>query len=250
MLNLKHSNFQEYHRVAGLTRKELKTDQVAKTVFDVFEWTSEHRKEVVRWGALAVVAVIAIIGFSYYRSYQAEARQIALAEALRIDDAGVGSEQVQPQNLHYNTPEEKEKARTQAFSALAAKYSGTQEGAIAEIYLASWAADKGNLAEAEKRFKDVVDSGPKVYAAQARLSLAQVYAGEGKPADAQKVLQPLIDKPTETVSKEEAALLLAQLLVKSNPAEARKLAGPLRTSNRAAVSRAANSVFGELQSGQ
>jgi hypothetical protein len=45
--------------------------------------------------------------------------------------------------------------------------------------------------------------------------------------------------------------LLAQILVKSNPAEAQKLAGPLRTSTRAAVSRAANSVFGDiLQSGQ
>jgi tetratricopeptide (TPR) repeat protein len=112
-------------------------------------------------------------------------------------------------------------------------------------------AARGNLAEAEKRFKSVVDSAPQVYATQARLSLAQVYAGEGKPADAQRVLQPLIDKSTETVSKEEATLLLAQILVKSNPEEARKLAGPLRTSTRAAVSRAANSVFGDiLQSGQ
>ena len=237
--------------MAGLTRKELKTDQVAKTASDIFEWTSDHRKEVVRWVGVALIALIVIIGFSYYRSYQAEARQVALAEALRTDDAGVGSEQIQPQNLHYNTPEEKEKARTQAFSALVDKYPGTQEGAIAEIYLASWAADKGNLAEAEKRFKNVVDSGPKVYAAQARLSLAQVYAGEGKIADAQKVLQALIDSPTETVSKEEATLQLAQLLVKSNPAEARKLAGPLRTSTRTAVSRAANSIFGDLlQSGQ
>ena len=238
--------------MAGLTRKELKTDQVANTVSNVFEWASEHRKEVVRWGGLAVVAAIAVIGSSYYRSYQAEARQVALAEALRIDDAGVGSQQqIQQQNLHYNTPAEKDKALTQAFSALAAKYSGTQEGAIAEIYMASWAADKGNLAEAEKRFKTVVDSGLKVYASQARLSLARVYAGEGKLADAQKVLQALIDKPSETVSKEEATLLLAELLVKSNPAEARRLAGPLRTSNSAAVSRAANTVFGELlQSGQ
>jgi predicted negative regulator of RcsB-dependent stress response len=233
--------------VAGLTRKELKTDQVAKTVFNVFEWASENRKDVVRWGGLVIVAAIGVIGFSYYRSYQAEARQVALAEALRVDDAGVGKQQaIQQQNLHFNTPEEKDKAVTQAFSELAAKYSGTQEGAIAEIYLASRAADKGDLAEAEKRFKNVVDSGVKIYAPQARLSLAQVYAGEGKPAEAQKVLQPLIDRPTETVSKEEATLLLAQLLVKSNPAEARKLAGPLRTSNRAAVSRAANSVFGEL----
>jgi predicted negative regulator of RcsB-dependent stress response len=241
--------------VAGLTRKELKTDQVAKTVFDVFEWASEHRKEVVQWGGLALLAVIAVTGTSFYRGFQAEARQVALAEALRIDDAGVGKDQIQPQNLHYSTPEEKDKARAKAFGDLADKYSGTQEGAIAEVYLASWAADKGNLAEAEKRFKNVVDSGIKLYSSQARLSLAQVYAGEGKFGDAQKVLQPLIDKPTETVSKEEASLLLAQLLVKSNPAEARKLAGPLRTSNRAAVSRAANTVFGELlqqpgQSGQ
>ena len=64
--------------MAGLTRKELKTDQVANTVSNVFEWASEHRKEVVRWGGLALVAVIALIGMSYYRSFQAEARQIAV----------------------------------------------------------------------------------------------------------------------------------------------------------------------------
>jgi predicted negative regulator of RcsB-dependent stress response len=237
--------------VAGLTRKELKTDQVAEKVFDVFEWASEHRKEVAQWVGLALVVVLALIGFSYYRSNQATVRQEALAQALRIDDATVGTEQIQQQNLHFNTPEEKEKARSQAFAELAAKYSGSQEGAIAEIYVASWAADKGNLTEAEKRFKDVVDSGPEAYAAQARLSLAQVYAGQGKIADAKKTLQALIDKPTGTVSKEEATLLLAQLLEKSDPAEAQKLAGPLRASNRTAVSRAANMVFGEIQqSGQ
>ena len=47
--------------MAGLTRKELKTDQVANTVSNVFEWTSEHRKEVVRWVGIAVVAVIAVV---------------------------------------------------------------------------------------------------------------------------------------------------------------------------------------------
>jgi hypothetical protein len=127
--------------VAGLTRKELKTDQVANTVSNVFEWASEHRKEVVRWGGLALVAVIALIGSSYYRSFQAEARQIALAEALRVDDASVGSEQVQQQNLHYNTPEEKEKARTKIFSELAAKYREPRRR-DREIYLASWAQIK------------------------------------------------------------------------------------------------------------
>src|SRR5438874_5488514 len=113
----------------------------------------------------------------YYNRYQAGLRQDALAKALRIDDATAGTANTEG-SLHFNTEEEKSKAREQAFSDVAARYSGTQEGAISQMYLAGWAVDKGDLAGAEKRFKMVVDDAPKAYAALARLALAQVYASE------------------------------------------------------------------------
>ncbi|HSR09682.1 MAG TPA: tetratricopeptide repeat protein [Bryobacteraceae bacterium] len=220
------------------TRKDLKTDKFAEDVFDIFDWASAHKAEVVRYGALLVVVVLIVVGIVYYNRAQAVTREEALAKALRIDDATTG-DVVQPTNLHFDTEAEKDKARVQAFTDLSAKYSGSQEAAMADMYLASYAVDAGNLAEAEKRYKKVVDDGPKAYAGLARLSLAQVYASEGKMADAEKVLRDAMANPSLTVSKEHATIVLAELLAQSNPAEAHKLIDPLRTSLRGAISRTA-----------
>ena len=226
------------------TRKDLKTDKFAREVTHTFEILSEHRSEVVRYGVIAIAVIVLAAGIYFYRNHQAGVRENALAQAVRVDDATVGPN-VQPTNLHFDTAEEKDKALVKAYSDMAAKYHGSQEGAIAALYLASRAADQGNLADAEKRYKDIVDSAPKPYAAMARLSLAQVYEGEGKNADAEKVLRDAIAHPEVTVSKAEASIALAQLLAKTKPDEARKILEPLRTEN-SAVSRAAVQALSEL----
>jgi len=142
------------------TRKDLKTDKFAEDVFDVFEWVSVHKAEVVRYGAVLMAVVLIIVGVVYYNRSQAVVRGEALAKALRIDDATTG-EVVQPTNMHFDTDGEKDKAKVQAFTDLSAKYSGTQEGAVADMYLGSYAVDAGNMAEAEKRYRRVVEEGPK-----------------------------------------------------------------------------------------
>ena len=220
------------------TRKDLKTDKFAEDVFDIFEWASVHKAEVVRYGAILVAVVLIIVGVMYYNRSQAVVRAEALAKALRVDDATTG-EVVQPTNMHFDTDGEKDKAKVQAFTDLSAKYSGTQEGAVADMYLGSYAVDAGNMAEAEKRYKRVVEEGPKAYSGLARLSLAQVYASEGKMADAEKILRDAMANPSLTVSKEHATIVLGELLAQNNPAEAHKLIDPLRTSLRGAISRTA-----------
>jgi predicted negative regulator of RcsB-dependent stress response len=230
------------------TRKDLKTDKFALEVTHTFEFLTHHTAEVKRYGAIGLVAVALVAGIFYYTRYQTGARQEALSQALRIDDASVGTAK-NPNSpagaLNYATQEEKEKARAKAFSDLVAKYHGTQEGAIAQMYLASDTAEKGNLAEAEKRYKDVVDTAPGPYASLARLSLAKVYESEGKNSEAEKVLRKAVANPSITVSKEQATIQLALFIGKTNPAEARKMLEPLRT-ERMAVSRAAVQAMGEI----
>jgi predicted negative regulator of RcsB-dependent stress response len=226
------------------TRQGLKTDKFAQDVFLGWDWLSEHRSDVLRYGAIALVIVAVAIGVLYYNRHQTGVREDALAQALHIDDATIGANAA-PGMLNYLTQEEKDKARTKAFAEVASKYRGTAEGAVAALYLASDVADKGDMADAEKRYKDIVDSAPKDYSSLAKLPLAQIYAGEGKMADAEKLMRALIANPTPTVSKEAATIALAKLLAKSNPAEARKLVDPLKT-ERTAVSRAAVGVLGDL----
>ena len=125
------------------------------------------------------------------------------------------------------------------------KYSGTDEGLIAEFFLGTNAADQGKLSEAEKRLKVVADAGIP-YSALAKLSLAQVYAAEGKLADGEKLVQSLIDHPTPLVSKEAATIALAELIQSKDPQRARKLLEPLRSSPRGSVSRVAISALSDM----
>ncbi len=225
-----------------ITRKNLKTDKFAEEVFDVFDWASEHKSEVIRYGAILVAVVVIGLGILFYTRYQAGQREESLAKALRIDEATTGpvpaNAPPQPATLHFDTEEAKTKARSDAFSDIA-RHTGTQEAAIAEMYLAGSEIDAGKLAEAEKRFKRVADDAPNAYASLARLALAQVYAAQGKTADAEKLLRDLMAHPTSTVSKENAAIMLGQLLATTKPDEAHKLLDPLRSSTRGSVSRAA-----------
>jgi predicted negative regulator of RcsB-dependent stress response len=232
--------------VDRLTRKELKTDEVAEKVFGVFEWGSHHHATVYRVGAAVLALVVLGFGYDFYSNHEATARQEALAQALRVDEATTGAN-IQAAAMHFDTDDERNQHAAAAFADVANKYSGTQEGSIAEIYLAGGLAEKGDLAQAEKHFKNVVDHGPKDYAGLARLSLGQIYASEGKIPEAEKVLREAMADPTSTVSKEQAQLTLAQILEKSNPAEARKLIDPLRTLPlRAAVTKAAINISGEI----
>ena len=220
------------------TRKDLKTDKFAEDVFDVFGWASAHKTEVVRYGAAIIALVLIVVGVLYYNRSQAATRQEALAKALRVDEATTGTA-IEPTSLHFETEAEKTKAKMQAFTELSTKYGGTQEGAIADMYLGSYAVDQGNQDEAERRYKRVADSGPKAYASLARIALSQIYISEGKMADAEKVLRDAIANPSATVSKEQAQLALGEMLSNSNPTEAHKLLDPLRTSARGTISRAA-----------
>jgi predicted negative regulator of RcsB-dependent stress response len=226
------------------TRKELKTDKIADEAWHILGEISAHPDQIKKWGAVAAVALVLIGGIYFYRTHQAAARQEALAEAMKIDDAIVSNNPV-PGKMTFKTLEEMQAARTKAFSELAAKYSGSREGAIGAIYMASTAADKGNMADAEKTYKEIVDSAPTDYASIASLSLAHIYAAQGKQADAEKLLRDLMKNPTTLVSKEQATIELADILTKSNPAEARKLLEPLRI-GRSAVSRAAVTMLGNL----
>jgi predicted negative regulator of RcsB-dependent stress response len=222
------------------TRKQLKTDKFAQDVGLTFSFLSEHRTETIRYGLIGLAVVILGVGYYFYTRHQAAVREDAMAAAMKIDEAIIAPKPTAT-NLNFATQKEKDTARTQAFSDLATKYRGTAEGAVGGIFIGAEKTDKGDLATAEKIYKDVMDSAPEEYSAQARISLAHVYAAEGKTPEAEKLLRYLIDHPTALVSKEEATLELGDILTKSNPAEALKLVQPLTTpkSNPGAVSRTA-----------
>ncbi len=221
-----------------ITRKELKQDKFAAEVTHTVGYLSEHRSQAVRYGVIGAIVVVVVAGFFTWRSHERTARHKALAEALEIRNTPVGPSRSDSSVRTFPTEQDKIKAEVAAFTDLASRYSGSNEGVIGQYYLAVIAADQGRMDAAAKAFQTVADEGDKNYASLAKLSLAEVYKAQGKINDGEQLLRSLIANPTAFVSKEDATIALARLLAPRNPAEARKLLEPLRT-ERGAVSRAA-----------
>jgi predicted Zn-dependent protease len=180
--------------VARITRKELKTDKFALEVGHTVDFFEEHHNDNVRYGAAALAVAVIVILFLVYRSHEHTVRQEALAKAIAVQEAPVG--QASPgASLSFPTQDAKDKEAIKVFSELAAKYSGTDEGYIAEYYLGCIAADEGKLGEADKRFSAVANSAGKQYASLAKLSLGQLYFSEGKPKPGEEMLRSLMEKP-------------------------------------------------------
>jgi predicted negative regulator of RcsB-dependent stress response len=229
--------------VSRITRKELKTDQVALQVEHGLSFFEHHQKEFGKYAGIAAVVAVLIFGYTIYSRNEAGKREAALANAIRVQEAGVGVSG--NGGLAFPTQEAKDAESVKAFTDLHSKYSGSDEGDIAQYYLGSIKADQGKLAEAEKLFAEAAQKADKKYASLAKFSLAQIYFADGRAAEGEKMLRELIDRPTLFVSKEQATLALARALAPTKPAEARKLLEPLRSA-KGSVSTLALNLIAEL----
>jgi len=233
--------------VDRLTRKGLKTDRFAAEVSHTVSFLSEHRQQAVRYGIAGAVVLAVILGVFFYSKYQKVARREALEAAVRVQQAPIGPA-LTGEGVSFATLAERDKAAMKAFTELASRHGSSEEAAVSRYYLGAIAADQGRLADAEKIFREVSDSGQAAYGSLAKVALAEIYAGQGKLAEAEKVLRAVMEQPTLFVSREQAAIELARLLAPAKPAEARKLLEPLRADKRSVVSRAALTQLATLPS--
>lgn len=227
-----------------ITRKELKTDKFALEVGQTVTFFEEHKQDIIRYGGIALAAVVLIGGYLIYSGRQHAKRQEALFRAIQIQESPVGPPQP-GQNRNFPTQEVKDQVALKAFSDLATTYPGTAEGEIAMYYVGAINADAGRLAEAEKDFKEVADKADEKYASLAKLSLAQIYFADGRDQQGEAILRDLMAHPTAFVSKDAATIALARYLGQKNPAEAKKLLDPLRTQPNA-VGQVAMQLYSEL----
>ena len=213
--------------MSRITRKELKSDKFALEVEHGISFFETHKSEALKYGAIAVGVIALIVAYGLYSRSQHAAREDALANAIKVQEAPVGQSGVG--GLAFPTQEAKDQESIKVFSDLASKYSGSAEAEIAQYYLGAIKADQGKLAEAEKLFQEVAQKGDEKYASLAKLSLAQIYFADGRMDQGEKTLRELIAHPTVFVSADQATITLARFLAPKKPAEARKLLEPLRT---------------------
>lgn len=233
--------------MARISRKELKSDKFALEVEQTVTFFEEHQKELIRYGGIAAGVALVIVGFTIYSRHEHVLREDALAKAIQVQEAPIGPP-TPGQNLNFPTPETKDQVALKAFADLASKYSGSDEGQIAQYYIACIQADQGRLAEAARSFQQVADKGNKDYASLAKFALAQIEFADGHDDQGEKVMRDLIAHPTVYVSADQAAISLAGYIASKKPAEARKLLDPLR-SVQGPIGQTAIQKLGELPPG-
>jgi hypothetical protein len=213
--------------VAGhLTRKELKSDQVAVKVEQTVDYVQAHQQPIIRVVVAAVALAVIIGGVVFYRTQQHSVRDARLSEAMQVAQAPIGAGGT-GDTLFYPTNEAKATEENKVFSKLLSDYPGTDEGYIAEYYLAGVDASQAKMEDARKKYQDVSDHAGKNTASLAKFAMAQIAFQESKDAEGTKLLHELMDNPTDMVSKEQAIIELANDTKAKNPAEARKLLEPL-----------------------
>ncbi len=206
--------------------KEIEHDPLVDKVNEAIQYTNLHKSQVVRWSAAGVVALLLIGGGWWFLSYQKAQRQADLRNAFLIGEATVGKEDT-PFSKNFPTQQAKDAAALKAFSDVAAKDSGSEEGDLAAYYAAVLRNQKGDTAAAIVILKGVVDGGRPI-SSIAKMALANLYAGQGKYLDAETLVKSLVDRPTAFVSKEHAQIQLAEILGKHDPEAAKKLLASIK----------------------
>ncbi len=230
--------------MARISRKELKTDKFALEVEHTVNFFEEHQRDLIRYGAIAIAVVAAVIGYGMYSRHEHTVRESALSHAIEVQEAPVGGVSATG-GLAFPNQDAKDKEAVKVFTDLKNKYSGSMEGEVAQYYLGSILADQGNLAQAEKSFQEAAQKGNAQYSSLAKLSLAQLYFSDGRDAQGEAILRDLMAHPTVFVSSEQATIMLARYLAIKKPAEARKLLDPLR-SQPGSVGQVALTILGEI----
>ena len=170
-------------------RHKLKENELARSVAAARDVLSTRGSDITRLAIAALVVVVIIGGYTMWRQSRNTKAQAALASGLALFEAPVmpiaapapGSPLPVQQPGTFPTEQAKYDAALPKLMEAADKYPSTDSGIAARYYAASALASLGRFAEAEQRYKEVVDkAGNRIYGRTARLGLADVQTAQAK----------------------------------------------------------------------
>jgi hypothetical protein len=184
-----------------IERRKLKENEFERTMAQARDVVVARRQEL----TLTIVAIVAVLvvigGYFTYRNARNNKATTLLAAALAVAEAPVvtppppapGSPPPIQQPGTYRTDRERAEAALPLLQKAADAYPNTEAGITARFRLAATLAELGRNAEAEQRYKEVVDktSTRDIYHYTARLGVGESQLAEGKAADAAATFQAL-----------------------------------------------------------
>jgi tetratricopeptide (TPR) repeat protein len=227
--------------VQSYTRHQLKEDKFQEVTRGALAQAQAHRQQLTLVGVVILIVVLVGGAYGYWRSYQDDQASEALGQAMTTYGAPIRAPGALPEPgvTSYTSTAERDKEAEKQFQAIADKFPSTDSGKHA-LYMAAVAAlDGGQYADAESKFKKVIDVGGKDLAALAKLGLASVYQATGRNQDAINVYNDLIKKPAQSVSAQRAQFALADLYERKDPAQAKRIYDQLALDKSPTVSQLA-----------
>ncbi len=206
--------------MARISRKQLKHDRFVEEVGQSVVYVSSHRKQLLIWGGVAIVLIIAIASYGGYRRTRAAETRAEFQKAVEMYHGRVDTQQ-QPGGITFPTTIARFRDTTEQLEKVISEYGAREETVAAAYYLALLEIEQEKLEEARKRLEGIVDNKGE-YAALARLALADLHARRQEDEQARRHYQHLIDNPTRVVPKSRAQLALARYLSTTDKEEEAK----------------------------
>lgn len=217
--------------MARISRHELKKDQFVTTMAGGWAWVEHKHTALI---VAAVVAVVALGGFTGYRVYaenQMAKADAALGQAIRTYHAPIvppGQPKPPTDEAVYSNEKARSEAALQEFTGIRDKYPRTPAAHMAEYYIALCQEALGRKDESEKTLERLAAGRDREVRALAKLRLAGLYLKRGKAAEAVKIYRELAAQPTLLVPKPVPLMALADHYRDTQPGEAAKIYDELK----------------------
>ena len=170
-------------------RHKLKEDEFARSVSAARDMVATRKSDILRLGVVVLAILAVVAGYTMWRQSRNTKAEAALASGLALYEAPVmtpaapapGSPIPVQQPGTYPSEKAKLEAALPKLLEAADAYPSAQAGIAARYYAASALSALGRFAEAEQRYKEVVDKGgSSIYVRTARLGLADAQAAQRK----------------------------------------------------------------------
>lgn len=196
----------------GLKRRDIKHDKFIDEMNEAYSFASRNRRNLVLAVAAMAVLLAVVAGVALYRKGEQKKAQAELAEAIAIVDApSADTPGTAATDAKYKTEAEKFARAEPMFARIGDKYSGSNAGDVAELYLARIAAAKGDTKVAQAKLEDFVrQHHDHMLAAAAQQSLYELrLQGAETKATIAELEQKLGDEAT-IIPKDAILSLLAR----------------------------------------
>lgn len=196
----------------GLTRKEIKHDEVLEAAHDLGDWLEIHWKRVAIGLGAALALLVLVLGWRGVREARVHEANELLGEGERI---------LRTVGDPFGGTTASYADATAKFDEAAAKGGSSAVGEIARYYGGISRLRSGDLAGAVGILESLANSaGDTLIRENSKVSLALAYGAQGKVADAERLLREVASDPAAVFPPEQALLALAGLYRDAGDAEA------------------------------